>query len=177
MTSSKENWIKAGYETFAVSGESGLKIEQLSEKTGISKSSFYHHFATLEIFIRELLDYHLQQAAIISDKENSAKNIDPELIHILTSHKYDLLFSRQLRFNREKEIYHKTITRSDEIIGQGFLSLWAKELNHDFSEQQLSAFIELGLSSFYLQINETNISHDWLREYFEDLKQAAGKFI
>ena len=41
MKESKENWIKAGYETFALSGKSGLKIEPLANKVGKNKSSFY----------------------------------------------------------------------------------------------------------------------------------------
>ncbi len=50
MTENKDIWIKTGYEIFALSGENGLKIEVLAKKVGISKSSFYHHFADLEIF-------------------------------------------------------------------------------------------------------------------------------
>ncbi|MFZ4399682.1 MAG: TetR/AcrR family transcriptional regulator, partial [Bacteroidales bacterium] len=43
----EEIWIIKGYETFAFFGENGLKVEQLAKSVGISKSSFYHHFADL----------------------------------------------------------------------------------------------------------------------------------
>jgi len=55
----KEIWIKKGYEIFAISGQSGLKIEPLSKTVGKSKSSFYHHFADLEFFTEHLLKHHI----------------------------------------------------------------------------------------------------------------------
>ena len=69
MTENKDIWIKTGYEIFALSGENGLKIEVLAKKVGISKSSFYHHFADLEIFIAYLLKFHLHQSEVMADKE------------------------------------------------------------------------------------------------------------
>lgn len=77
MTENKDIWIKTGYEIFALSGENGLKVEALAKKVGISKSSFYHHFADLEIFREYLLKFHLYQAQVMAEKEKNAKNIDP----------------------------------------------------------------------------------------------------
>ena len=106
MTENKDIWIKTGYEIFALAGENGLKIEVLAKKVGISKSSFYHHFADLEIFVEHLLKSHLIQSEAMADKEKNAKNIDPELINILVEHKLDLLFNRQLRINQQRQHYH-----------------------------------------------------------------------
>jgi AcrR family transcriptional regulator len=46
----KDTWIQAGYALFAEQGPSALKIEVLAKMVGISKSSFYHYFADLEVF-------------------------------------------------------------------------------------------------------------------------------
>jgi AcrR family transcriptional regulator len=70
MTDSKEIWIKTGYEIFALSGQSGLKVEPLAKKVGKNKSSFYHYFADLDLFIDELLNFHIEQSYIISKKEH-----------------------------------------------------------------------------------------------------------
>ncbi|MCX6266046.1 MAG: TetR/AcrR family transcriptional regulator, partial [Bacteroidetes bacterium] len=117
MIDSKDIWIKTGYEIFAQFGVSGLKIESLARKVGISKSSFYHHFADLELFMEELLNYHIQQSYIIADKEKNAKKINPDLISILVEHKTDLLFNRQLRINRERKLFYETLNRSNQIAG------------------------------------------------------------
>lgn len=176
MTENKDIWIKTGYEIFALSGESGLKVEVLAKKVGISKSSFYHHFADLEIFVEYLLKFHLQQSEIMADKEKNAKNIDPELINILVVHKIDLLFNRQLRINQQQQHYKETLDKSNQIIGNEFVKLWAKDLNLNLSQGQLESLFELALENFYLQINAENLNPAWLSAYFNNLKRIARNF-
>jgi AcrR family transcriptional regulator len=176
MTENKDTWIKTGYEIFALSGESGLKIEALAKKVGISKSSFYHHFADLEIFVEYLLKYHLLQSQRMAEKERSAKNIDPELINILVEHKIDLLFNRQLRINQQQQPYKETLDKSNQIIGNEFVKLWATDLNLNLSPQQLESLFELALENFYLQINAENLNPAWLSAYFNNLKRIARNF-
>ena len=48
-------WIIKGYELFANKGSLGLKVEVISKAVNKSKSSFYHHFADIEVFL-ELLN-------------------------------------------------------------------------------------------------------------------------
>ena len=172
MVDSKEIWIKTGYEIFAQFGVSGLIIESLARKVGISKSSFYHHFVDLELFMEELLHYHIQQSYIIADKEKTAKKINPDLISILVEHKTDLLFNRQLRINRERKLFYETLNRSNQIAGNAFVMVWIKDLNLQRTQKQLEGIFELALENFYLQINLNNLNHLWLSEYFANLKRV-----
>ena len=73
MNESKEIWIKIGYESFAQLGQNGLKIEPLAKKVGKNKSSFYHYFADLELYLDELLKHHINQSKIIAEKEKNPK--------------------------------------------------------------------------------------------------------
>jgi AcrR family transcriptional regulator len=99
------SWLQAGYELFAAGGPAGLKIEVLAKQVGISKSSFYHHFADLEIFRDLLLAYHVRQAHRLAEKEAACACINPALITVLVAHKTDLLFQRQLRVHRHNHLY------------------------------------------------------------------------
>lgn len=63
-------WILAGYELFAIDGPTGLKVEVISRKVNKSKSSFYHHFADLEVFTEYLLNYHMERAKAIAQLES-----------------------------------------------------------------------------------------------------------
>ncbi|TAE01693.1 MAG: TetR/AcrR family transcriptional regulator [Bacteroidetes bacterium] len=177
MIENKEIWIKTGYEIFAISGQNALKIEPLAKKVGISKSSFYHHFADLDIFIDFLLKHHIQQSYMIAKKEHNAKNIDPELIDILVAHKIDLLFNRQLRINRNIQSFANILSQSNKIVGDGFVMIWVKDLNLQLSQKQLEGIFELALENFYLQINLENLNHRWLAEYFANLKEITKKFV
>lgn len=173
MKQDKKNWIAAGYEIFALSGEAGLKIEQLAKRVGISKSSFYHHFADIDGFIEELLKVHLLNAKVMAEKERQATSIDPELISILVAHKTDLLFNRQLRINSHKAEYLATLKKSNDVIGTDFVTLWLSDTKLNITMQQAEAIFTLALENFFLQINEANLNHHWLAQYFEQLKKIT----
>jgi AcrR family transcriptional regulator len=176
MIESKETWIKVGYKIMALDGFKNIKIEILAREVGISKSSFYHYFADIDLFVEHLLAFHLQQSYIIAEKEQHAKNITPELIDILVEHKIDLLFNRQLRIHRNNMLFAETLEKSTAIIGNSFVLIWIKELNLKLSPTQLEAIFELALENFYLQINADNVNQDWLKTYFQNLKRIAAKF-
>ena len=91
MNNLHKPWIIKGYQVFASEGPQGLKIERLSKSIGKNKSSFYHHFADLEVFIQMLLQYHLKQAEILAIKESNCKTIE-EFIQLIIEYKTDLLF-------------------------------------------------------------------------------------
>lgn len=176
MTESRYIWIKAGYECFAHSGQSGLKIEVLARIVGKNKSSFYHYFADLELYIDELLEYHIKQSRIIAEKERKAQNINPALIDIIVEHKTDILFNRQLRINRNNKKLLNTLEKSNEIIGNDFIILWVRDLDLTLSHKQLESIFELALENFYLQINPDNLNHQWLSNYFSNLKKIMKSF-
>ena len=169
-------WILKGYEMFALQGESYLKIERLAKEVGISKSSFYHYFADLEIFIESLLDHHLVQSRKIAIKENTAASIEPDLIQILVEHKVDLLFNRQLRIHQSNSKYFDTLNKSNEIVGNEFVHLWVRELDLKLEFKQLQGLFELALENFYLQISFENLQYDWLSNYFKNLRRIALNF-
>jgi AcrR family transcriptional regulator len=176
MKGNKEIWIKSGYEIFALSGHSGLKVEPLSRKVGKNKSSFYHYFADLELFLEELLSFHIEQSYIIAKKEQNDKNITPELIDIIVEHKIDILFNRQLRINREQKNFLDVLKKSNEIVGNAFVMLWVRDLGLKLSQRQLESIFELAIENFYLQINADNLNQQWLYNYFSYLKGVVGTF-
>lgn len=172
----QELWIKTAYELCAVEGINSLKIEPLAKLVGKSKSSFYHHFADLELFMENLLNYHLEQSKLIAEKEKNAKTVDPELISILVEHKIDLLFNRQLRINQNIKSFAETLNKSNQLVGNAFVMVWVKDLNLQLTEKQLEAIFSLALENFYLQINSENIHVEWLKNYFSNLKKIAQNF-
>jgi len=176
MQQSKAIWITTGYQIFALQGEEALKIESLAKKVGVSKSSFYHHFADLEVFVEALLQFHLAQSHIIAQKEQQAKTVAPDLITILVTHKIDLLFNRQLRIHQNKPHYLATLNASNKIVGDAFTQVWIQDLQLKLSPQQLEGIFSLALHNFYLQINESNLTYEWLATYFAELKKIARSF-
>ena len=172
----KQIWLEQGYLAFAMAGKAGLKIEVLSQQVGISKSSFYHHFADLDAFMEQLLALHLKRVTALATKERNAKSIDPELIDILVAHKTDLLFSRQLKVHRDEPGYQHVLHQTQQLIGSDFVKLWARELQWKGPMQQLEVLFALALENFYLQISAETLEPQWLRDYFSLLTSMIRVF-
>lgn len=176
MKEKTEIWLVKGYETFAVLGERGLKVEQLAKEVGISKSSFYHHFADLDVFTEKLLLHHLDKSAIIAEKERKAKRIKPDLINILIEHKTDLLFNRQLRVNANKPNFKDVLVKSTKIIGNDFIKIWIADTKLNLTSQQAEGIFELAIENFFLQINQDTLNIEWLEQYFDHLNRISKNF-
>lgn len=173
---SKEPWILCGYDTFAKEGPKGLKIEVIARAVNKNKSSFYHHFADLEIFIDILLNYHIERAKIISDQETFCKKVVPDLLNVLLDFKTDLLFNRQLRINRTNNQFKNCFEKSSKIVGESILDIWAEMLELTDNSNLARIVLNLSIENFYLQITEETLTYEWLENYMKELKIMAKEF-
>src|SRR5579872_166735 len=71
---SADDWLKQGLKTLARDGFTALKAEPLAKAMGVSRGSFYWHFADVEAFHAAILNYWREVAAerIIDDVEAAA---------------------------------------------------------------------------------------------------------
>lgn len=153
-----------------------MKIEVLARKVNINKSSFYHHFADLEIFIEQLLEYHIERAKIIAAKERECKTMIPDLLNVLVEYKEDLLFSRQLRINRNNILFKECYEKSNQIVGDSILGIWAAELGLKDNSGLANLVLKLTLDNFYLQINEETFTYEWLLDFVDEFKLMVDGF-
>lgn len=173
---SEQVWLEHGYRLFAEEGPQALKVERMAEAVSISKSSFYHHFADMEVFVDGLLALHLRQASQLAEAERKVKDIDPGLIEVLLQHREALLFQRRLLMLRSDLRFAEAAQRADAIAGLDFIQVWVKELQLRLSEEQLQAFFALALSNFYLQLSPERFQHQWLSEYFGQIRYTLTLF-
>jgi AcrR family transcriptional regulator len=166
----KTSWLQAGYTRFGLGGTAALQVEQLAWVVGKSKSSFYHHFGSSEVFLEALFELHRERVIEIAQKENEARNLDPDLVAILAANTEDLLFSRFLRILRAQPGFEELIHLSDQKTGPGFLLLWQKESGFSFSQTQILSFIQLAMDHFYLQTTTETLNQDWLTNYIRQIR-------
>jgi AcrR family transcriptional regulator len=71
---SAKDWLHQGIKTLAQDGFTALKAEPLAKAMGVSRGSFYWHFADVQAFHAEILKYWREIAAerIIDDVESAA---------------------------------------------------------------------------------------------------------
>lgn len=78
---SGEDWLRVGLEVLVERGPDGLKIDALTAHLGVSKGSFYHHFAGLPEYRSQLLA-HLEQVGFadvvagVDDDLSAAQQLD-----------------------------------------------------------------------------------------------------
>ncbi len=172
----KQPWILTGYDLFSKEGPKGLKVEVIARLTGKSKSSFYHHFADLDVFTELLLNYHLERAIVIADKEKLCKNVIPELLQLLIDVKQDLLFNRQLRINRSVPAFKLCFEKSNRYVSEAILPIWAEMLGVSNNSTLAQLVLNLSLENFYLQITDDTLTYEWLVSYVNELKMMVKAF-
>ena len=176
MNSLTQPWIVAGYKLFAQEGPAGLKVERLARKVGKSKSSFYHHFADLEVFTEFLLAYHMVRAKDIADRERKCANVIPELLEVILDVRQDLFFNRQLRIHRNIPKFKACFEASSHEVGDAIISIWAQELGLEGNSYLALMVLNLSLENFYLQITPQTLTYTWLEEYVRGLQQMVRAF-
>lgn len=175
MTEVQLPWILQGYKTFAFEGPNGLKVERLSKGVGKNKSSFYHHFANLEIFTTELLKYHLVQAKIIAQKEAQSADLQ-DFIAILIDHKIDFLFNRQLRVHRENTEFENCFITVNELSIPSMIPVWKRIIGLSENSHLAGLVLNLSLENFFLQITDETLNQTWLENYFNNIKNLVEQF-
>jgi AcrR family transcriptional regulator len=175
MNALQKSWIEHGYQVFASQGPPGLKIERLARKMGKNKSSFYHHFADLEVFTGLLLDYHLEQARLLARKESGCETA-ADLIEVLVEHKTDLLFSRQLRVHREKPAFEACFVKTNQISLPALQGVWSEIIELKDNSHLSGLVLGLSLENFFLQITDDHLNKSWLANYFHELRTLVRAF-
>jgi AcrR family transcriptional regulator len=80
--SGRSRWLNSGLEALAVEGPGGLKIDRLVRRVGLTKGSFFHHFAGAAAYKTALLE-RLEADATAALEEASANRPIPEPHQIL----------------------------------------------------------------------------------------------
>lgn len=168
-------WLETAYQLFSEKGPQSLKVESLAKAVGKNKSSFYHHFADMEIFTRRLLDYHYERSKEIAKREAACQAIDPDLIYVLMESKVDILFSKQLRLHSANPDFSDCFDKVSNETSQGFMKVWMRELELEGKSQIAHQLYELSQDNFYVQINEENLNYEWLSSQFKGIKEMVLK--
>lgn len=163
-------WILIGYELFSKEGHAGLKVEVMARKVGKSKSSFYHHFADIEVFTEVLLNHHLERSKIITTRERLCKKMIPDMLNLLVEVKQDLLFNRQLRVNRHIPAYKKCFESANREVEDAFLEIWSETLGLSENSNAARKVLEQSIENFYLQITDETLTYEWLLKFVGEIR-------
>ncbi|MBV6645063.1 MAG: TetR/AcrR family transcriptional regulator [Cyclobacteriaceae bacterium] len=173
MKITEEPWVITGYKVFAEKGPLAISVEGLARTVNKNKSSFYHHFVDLEIFISRLLNYHLERSEIILDEEKKCENINPDLFKVIMKYRRDVLFHRQLLIHRNNPNFDDLYTKITEQGITNILEIWNKELGLSTSSSRGKRLLKLGIESLFQRASSQNFTLIFLECSFNELKAIA----
>ena len=166
---SEQPWIEAGYRIFALAGPDAIRIEQLAREVGISKSSFYHHFADVPVFIERLLYWHSLRAQEIARKARVCRTVDPDFLRLLAAHDMDLLFNRQLRIHRNNMAYQLCFQRANSVVEDEIESIWAEALGIPDQPRIARNIFSVVSDLFYQRVTRETLNYAWMVAFLAEV--------
>lgn len=171
----EKGWVEAGYELFASEGPKGLKVEVLARIVGVSKSSFYHLFADMEIFRERLLEWHLFRADELSQQAASCRSMD-DFIDVLAAAKMDLLFNKMLRINSEfDQAYADCYEKAHEKVITQIEDIWVEFLGLSNQRHRARSAFRVLSDMFYHRVGKQNLSKEWMKGLLVELKALISE--
>lgn len=153
----------------AENGFNRISIESIARSMSKSKSSFYHYFGDLELFIEDLLDHHEERSVLFAREISTCEHIRPDMVNIFVDYKTDLFFHKQLRINRANPTYKQCFEKVFHKYEVAILDNWAIFLGLEKQKAFAQAFLHLIAENFLLKITLDSYSHEWLDNYLEEI--------
>lgn len=167
----EQPWIEAGYKIFSSEGPAGLKVDQIARKVGISRSSFYHLFADLDIFREKLLAYHAERAKLGAEKVKLCKAIDPDLLLLILEEKDYVLFNRQLRIHRDNPVFKASFENALAVVAkENMMNIWGEMLGLQHSPHVTQNIFKITADIFFHRLTEENMNYEWLEGFLKEIK-------
>ncbi len=167
----EQPWIEEGYKLFSKEGPSGLKIDKLARQVGISRSSFYHHFADLDVFQEKLLVYHAGSAIQAAEKVGNCKVMEPDFLLLIIEEKDYILFNRQLRINREIPTYKEGFESAIGIVSQQIWGIWIEMAGMKHKPDVAKSVFKMTVDIFFHRITVDNFTYEWLKDFLNEIRE------
>lgn len=156
----REDWLQQGYIDFAEHGPDQLSINRIGKEIGAARSSFYHHFGDVDLFVDELLQFHWGISFEFNARgKEHCKQLIPDLYGLLAEYPVPLMFSMQLFHNRQVPRFDYVFNKTYEVSAKGFLlPLFADHLGGHFSPAELkNLWMTLG-EAWYSRLDPKDLS-------------------
>jgi AcrR family transcriptional regulator len=157
-----ETWIKAGYKILAKEGLEGIKVEPIARSVHLNKSGFYHYFGSMKVYLKNLLEYHVHLAEGMAEEIATCKNVDPDLLYLITRNKSFFLVESQLLVKGRQTDWGIDADKSGKIVGESLVPLWRKATMLPEDPEVAYAYLNIILHFFYARLNSENINYEYL---------------
>ena len=111
-----DKWITGSYQYFSETGPEKFSIKELSQKLGLSRTSFHYYFENKEDFFDHLIDHHLDEVIrfgklAVKNTQNTTQSIMKAMEELSTGMKFHV----QLFIHRKNPKFDKAYLKGHEI--------------------------------------------------------------
>lgn len=116
MIHTKEDWIKVGFDILTNEGISGVKIEVMARKLGVTKGGFYGYFPNRDTFLQAMLeDWEVRHSVEVIDYINNLtgnlSNKLQKLLYMVDDANYDAIELSMYSWGSHDPLAKKVIMR------------------------------------------------------------------
>lgn len=166
----EQPWIEAGYQLFSKEGPDALKVDRIARMVGISRSSFYHLFADLDVFQEKLLAHHAQRAQQAAEKVKQCNTMNPDYIWTIIEEKDYVLFNRQLRIYRDNAAYKAGFENAITLVGKETMGIWTEMVGLQHKPEMARTFFKMTADILFHRMTEENMNFEWLQSFMNEMK-------
>ncbi|MFW0788129.1 TetR/AcrR family transcriptional regulator [Gordonia sp. CPCC 205333] len=146
---SADDWLAVGYRLLAEDGIAALKIDRLCERAGVTRGSFYWHFATIASFRTALVESWTRALTAERDFVDGIGDLDPRprlstMIEWLLGDEKWLLERSMREWARHDEALAAAVGRADLRVWKAVARAFA---DHGFDAEQASLRADLTFSA------------------------------
>jgi AcrR family transcriptional regulator len=153
VKATRDDWLDLALSTLAVDGVNHVTVLSLSERLGVSRSSFYWYFKNRAELLDALLDRWecLNTRSIVAHAEQPAATVNEAVCNVFRCWVNPLIFSPRLDFAvrewaRRSSDVRKALDRSDRMRTEAVKALFVR-----FGHENKDAFVRARVL-YYMQI-------------------------
>ncbi len=172
----RQEWILNGYALVAELGFDAINVELISRFVNKNKSSFYHYFGEFPLYLNALHQWHIHRSEEFAINIEGCESINPDLLNMALEYKYDIFFHKQLRLNRDKPDYEKTLNSAFDNYEKAVINQWALFFELEDNLSFVSTFIHFFTENLLLKATFDSFTFEWLENYVMELSTMFQQF-
>ncbi len=120
-----DKWIVEGYKYFSEVGPQVFSIKELSEKTGLARTSFHYYFENKDDFFDQLIEYHMEEVRKFGElATQNLSNVTESIAHAMETLSAGILFHVQLFMHRHIPKFNRGYLKGHEINFENGILDW-----------------------------------------------------
>lgn len=170
FTPSEIQWLEVGCDIFSQHGPAQLRVEEMARRVGISKSSFYHHFADMKVFTERMMEWHLKRSQSLAAEVKTCNSFDPGFLQLLVKYRTDIFFNRMLRIHRDNISYQLCYQNGHSAVEKEVLPLWIEWLGLTEHPGVAQNIFTVTVDLFYQRISAEHYTYEWMTRFLSEVK-------